>query len=366
MRKLLHIVFLIFLLYGLSFGQSGKVKIYSESDSSNKQAEILLPESVESKEIVDNADEEIIRVETNLVIIPTQVSERSGKSVTDLQREEFKIFENGIEQEIAYFSNREQPFTVALLLDMSYSSVFKLEDIQSAAFKFINQLRPDDKVTIISFAEDVRVLCELTNNKKVLQLAIEAAKIASGTSLYSALDLVLNEKLKNITNRKAVVLLSDGVDTSSSDATMKDILAQIGTDDILIYPIQYNTYNDVQKNRKKDAQIIYDDNDRPIIVKSPKTKGERKADYEQADEFIEKIADQTGGRIYKVNSTTNLNRAFGKIADELRKIYSIGYYPSEETKSGVRYALKVRIYRPNLIVRARENYVRQLPKRSDP
>ncbi len=359
MPKLFSICLLIIFFCNFLFGQSGKVKIYSESSSDKDQTEISAPETVEKNEEINDDGEEIIRVETNLIVVPAQVAEKSGKAVTDLRQEEFKIFENGIEQEIAFFSDREQPFTVALMLDMSYSSVFKLEEIQKAAFAFVNQLRPDDKVMVVSFAEDVRVLCEPTNNRKVLRLAIEAAKIASGTSVYSALDLVLREKLKKIYGRKAIVLLSDGVDTSSSDVTRQDILENIQANDWLIYPIQYNTYDDVQNSRKKDAQILYDENNRAYIVPLPKTKGEREEDYRQANEFLKKAATDSGGRIYRVSSTTNLNRAFGKIAAELRQIYSLGYYPSQERKTGVRYALKVRVYRPNLIVKAKDNYIWQ-------
>jgi VWFA-related protein len=273
-----------------------------------------------------------------------------------VRKEEFKIFENGIEQEIAYFSNEEQPFTVALVLDMSYSSVFKLKDIQSAAFAFVNQLRQNDRVMVVSFDEKARVLCEPTNDRKVLRLAIEGSKIASGTSLYNALELVLNEKFNKIPGRKAVVLLSDGVDTSSKNITARDISRDVSGTDVLVYPIHYNTYDDVQKSRRKNAEIRYDDDDQPYVVDARPVKGERDEDYETAREFLKDIADQSGGRLYRVTSTTNLNNSFANIANELRKIYSLGYYPIETRKKGAKYAIKVRVYRPNLNVHARGGY----------
>ena len=101
------------------------------------------------------------------------MAQRKGNAVVDLRKEDFKIFENGVEQEIAYFSDEDQPSTVALMLDMSYSSVFKLEEIQAAAWAFVSQLREDDRVMVISFAKKVQVLCEPTNNRKVLRLAID-------------------------------------------------------------------------------------------------------------------------------------------------------------------------------------------------
>ncbi|MEP7037783.1 MAG: VWA domain-containing protein [Acidobacteriota bacterium] len=362
MRNLAKISFTILIFISPLFGQAGRVPIYSES-SSDKTVEKdgKLSPNEKTKE---NNDDEVIRIKTDLVIIPAQISQRSGKPVTDLKKEEFKIFENGQAQEIAYFSNEEQPFIVALVLDMSYSSVFKLQEIQNAALTFVNQLRENDKVMVVSFDEKAQVLCEPTSNRKVLKLAIEGAKIASGTSLYSALGLVLNEKFNIIDGRKAIVLLSDGVDTSSPNLTADDILKQIIETDVLVYPIQYNTWDDVQKSRKNSAQIFYDEDDRPYSIEMPRKKGEREEDYKAADGFFKEISNQTGGRVFRVSSNTNLNQAFAAIADELRKVYILGYYPSEERKVGVRYSIKVRFYRPNLFIRARNGYVWQSERNS--
>ncbi len=352
MKRFTLAIFFLVLAFSLGNGQSGRIKTYSESSP-----HIEKPKSeVETQNNRDTNDDDIIRIETDLVIIPVQISSASGKPVSDITKDEFKIFENGVEQEIAYFSNQDQPFTVALVLDMSYSSVFKLQEIQNAALAFIRQLRADDRVMVVSFDEKARVLCEPTNDRKVLRLAVEAARIASGTSLYTALDLVLNEKFGKIEGRKAIVLLSDGVDTSSQNITFSDVLQRAAQSDVLIYPLQYDTYDDVQKSRKENSQVFYDDNGRAHIVQMPKIKGEREEDYEAARGFLNDISKETGGRTYRVSSTTNLNRAFANIADELRKIYSLGYYPSRERKIGVRYALNVRVYRPNLKIRAKESY----------
>lgn len=356
MKEVLLFGFVILLAFSSSLGQSGRVQTYSESSpQSNKNEPSVAPKPADNRQKSEGDD--VIRVDTDLVIVPARVTDHNGRPVSDISKWEFKIFENGVEQEIAYFSGEEQPFTVALILDMSYSSIFKLPEIQAAAFAFINQLRENDKVMVVSFDEKVRVLCEPTNNRKILRIAIEAAQIASGTSLYTALDTVLNEKFSQISGRKAIVLLSDGVDTNSLNLTTSDVLRETGESDTLVYPIQYDTYDDVQKKRKDSAQVLYDDNDRPYIVIRPKAKGEREEDYEQANEFLKEIALRSGGRIFRVSSSTNLNQAFAKIADELRRIYSLGYYPASERKIGARYALNVRVYRPNLKIRAKESYL---------
>ena len=356
MRKFV-LLYLVFVCAAIVQAQSGRVNNYSESQSSVKNAGDVKP--AEKPTAPDKDDDEVIRVDTDLVLIPAQITDRRGKPVSDIKREEFKIFKNNVEQEIAYFSGDEQPFTVALVLDMSYSSVFKLEDIQAAAFAFIRQLRPDDRVMIVSFDEKVRVLCKPTNNRKVLQLAIEAAKIASGTSLYTALDTVLNDEFNHVNGRKAIILLSDGVDTSSQKATAETVLQTAAESDALVFPIVYDTYDDVQKSRKKDAQVFYDEDDRPYVVERPRVKGEREEDYREADYFTKDLANKSGGRIYQVSSTANLNQAFAKIADELRKVYLLGYYPNggDSPPNGTRFGIRVRVYRPGLNIRAKDRYV---------
>ena len=194
-------------------------------------------------------------------------------------------------------------------------------------------------------------------NQKALQWAIEATKVGSGTSLYTALDVVLNEKFAKVNGRKAVVILSDGVDTTSKLVTQKSLLRDVDEADALIYPVQYNTYEDVQKNRRKDAPILFDEDDHKYKKDTRPGVGERESDYDAAREFFDEVATNTGGSVQRVTSKTNLDKAFARIADELRKTYSLGYYPSGERKPGTQYAIKVRVYRPNLNIRTRETYI---------
>lgn len=333
------------------YAQSGRVPGYSESPGRSDSPKTAPPNELTRTPI----PKDIVRIETDLITVPVRVRDPKGRSVSDIQKNEFKIFENGVEQEISYFSNENQPFTVALVLDMSYSTVFKLADIQAAANQFVAQLRDKDKVFIVSFDEKPQILCEPTGDRRVLRLAIEGSKTGSGTSLYDTLGLVVGDKFNRISGRKAVVLLTDGVDTSSS-LKANDILSSLGGKDILVYPA-YDTYDDVQKSRRKNAKVLFDENDRPYVTDPTPEKGEREADYDEARSFLKGMAAESGARVYPVSSKTNLNRAFASIAEELRKTYSLGYYPHGERKLGARYLLKVRIYRPNLIVEARDSYI---------
>lgn len=339
-----------------AYSQSGRVSGYSESGPS-RLVKKPSPSAPAPKGETAVSGEDVVRVPTDLVTIPVRITTRDGKPISSVRRNEFKIFENEIEQEIAYFSDDEQPFTVVLALDMSYSSVFKLEEIQLAARIFVSKLREYDRVMVVAFDEKPHVLCEPTNDRRILGLAIDGAKIASGTSLYDTLDLVMREKLSAIPGRRSIVLLSDGVDTSSARATAGAVQKRFAAEDVIVYPIQYDTFDDVQKSRKKDAEVRFDENDRPYTVSTPPKKGEREQDYVVAKEFFDNLAGQTGGRVYRVSSTTNLNDAFANIANELRKVYSLGYYPSDDSQSGATYDIKVRVYRPDLKITARNRYL---------
>ncbi|MBK8304532.1 MAG: VWA domain-containing protein [Chloracidobacterium sp.] len=199
-------------------------------------------------------DGEIIKVTTQLVSVPVRVMDKRGRFIGGLTKENFKVTEDGKDQEIGLFSNEHEPFTVALVLDMSYSTTFKISEIQNAAIAFIDQLRPNDKVMVISFDEEVHVLCDATNDRQTIYRAIKSTKIATGTSLYEAVSLAMNKKLRNIQGRKAIILFSDGVDTTSRQSTYNDNVSDSMELDALIYVVRYDTFADVQK--MKNGSII--------------------------------------------------------------------------------------------------------------
>src|SRR6185369_12904972 len=156
--------------------------------------------------------------------------------------DDFRIFDNGVEQTVAYFEPAEKPFTVALLLDTSASTHFHLDEIREAAIAFAKQLRPQDRVLIVSFNDEVLLLTEATNNLGVVETVIEEnANTGNSTRLYDAVDLTIRERLNKIRGRKAIVLFTDGVDTSSQQATYQGTLREVEELDALIYPIHYDT-----------------------------------------------------------------------------------------------------------------------------
>jgi len=315
------------------------------------------------------ADDEIIKVETQLVSVPIRVMDKKGRFVEGLTREDFKVYEDGVEQQIALFANENEPFTVALVLDMSYSTTFKIAEIQSAAIAFIDQLRPQDKVMVISFDQDVHMLCEATSDRASIYRAIKRTRISTGTSLYEAVDLTINDRMRSIRGRKAIILFTDGVDTTSRRVHDRNNLDDAMELDSLIYTIRYDTFADVQamKNgsvigkptiRSPLPPVGGDPSGFPVPSSgSPGNRGTTAEEYRRAEEYLEALAARTGGRRYDATTLGNLAAAYSKIASELREFYSIGYYPANERVAGKRAIVKVKTNRPGTVVRAREGYM---------
>lgn len=294
------------------------------------------------------SQDDVVRINTTLVTVPVSVMDLQGRFIPDLEQGKFHLYENGVEQEIAYFDSAEKPFTVALLLDTSDSTRFKLKDIQEAAIAFTGQLRPDDRVMVAAFDKQVTMLSEATSDRTVLHNAIRRARTGGGTSLYHAVAVIVGERLNRIRGRKAMVLFTDGVDTTSLGATFEGTLHQAQELDALVYGIQYHTYDDAMTQTGPGQ----------LNVQVTTSKGESlKTAYARGNRYLSLMADRTGGRFYFADSLKRLTEVFIHIAQELRQQYSVGYYPKNQSVSAGQRQLKVEVDVPGVVIRARRNYV---------
>ena len=349
---------------------------------------------------------DIVRVNTTLVSIPVSVSDRDGKYIPNLRKEDFRVWEDGIEQQVAYFASTEKPFTVALVIDTSGSTREKLLDIQDAAMAFVNQLRADDRVMVISFDDKIRVLTQPTSDRYVLRGAIQQVRPGDGTRLYDVVDQVINQYFRNIEGRKAMVLFTDGVDTTSKHASYESTISEAEEFDALIYPIEFDTAEDMgvwtgprrrggrsggggnypgggggnypgggsgNPNGRSSGSIWDDILDGIFGGGSGGGRGGRgsrgggwpgsgsgnsRDEYERGDRYLNDLARVTGARLYNADNQ-NLSVAFQQVAEELRRQYSLGYYPKKAPQPGERRSIRVRVDRPELAVRARDSYVFQ-------
>ena len=185
-------------------------------------------------------DVESLKTDTNLVTVPVIATTRDGIYIPDLRQEELSIAEDGEQQQIAFFATVNAPFHVVLMLDVSASTEEKLGEIKRAAAAFVEQLQSADRVKVISFDNELRELCDFTNDRTVLRNAIYKTVSGTGTRLYDAFELALHS-IRTIKGRKAIVLFSDGVDSYSAEATFDGSLRGLDEEGVVVYPIRYET-----------------------------------------------------------------------------------------------------------------------------
>lgn len=294
-------------------------------------------------------DYEVLRTSTSLVAVPVIVKTRQGAYIPNLRRENFRVYEDGIEQEISNFETVDAPFTVILMLDVSDSTRVQLSEIQKAAVAFLNQLRTADRAMIVSFDKQFSLLSAATGDRKVLSDAINRVQTGGGTAIYDAVDTTLNDLLTKIPGRKAVVMLSDGVDTSSVRTTDERTLRAASEQYALIYPIQYDSAKDVASRQPDDKFGL-------VTYTTPSGEPLDKA-YERGTRYLRRIADISGGRFQSSDSIKNLEKSFSQIAAELRQQYSVSYYPKNQNPRSRKHRLKIVVDVPEAIVHARDSYV---------
>ncbi len=290
---------------------------------------------------------DVVRVSTNLITVPTEVQDRNGRYIGSLRKDDFRIYENGVEQQVAYFASIEQPFTVALLLDVSGSTQSQLQAIRSAANNFIKRLRPNDRLMLVSFDGRINVLTEAVSLSELRKKKIRLDAVNEGTLLYDTVGFVLNQHLAALPGRKAIVLLTDGVDNGSKQATLKKNIRNAEEANVVIYTVQYNTLPQLPERLNQISNLKARESVRTKMIK----------DYGVGSTYLQFLADKTGGRRYRADSLLDVPQAFDAITDELGRQYSLGYYPTGQAQPGEKRDIKVITRSPNLVVRARESYV---------
>jgi Ca-activated chloride channel homolog len=349
------------------------------------EAKKTLPEEVDEGDVV--------RVDTQLVSVPAVVTDSSGRPLSGLKPENFRIMEDGQPQTIANFGTTDTPFEIALLLDTSGSTRDDVALIRSAANSFIEALRPGDRVGIVAFntaqtvadpIATVEVLMPLTDDHEALRGAIENLGASQGTPYYDALERVADGIFRNppkdeVRGRRAVVALTDGVDSSSNSdfATAKLKLSRAG---IACYFIQVNTEDFVEDRLMKDCR---DDGQLALSQRQiqryrelffPKARAENfnsfcqmgpfermsisRALYGLARKEMDDLARVSGGRSFPAATLADARAAFARVAADIGTQYSLGYYPTNKARDGKFRSIKleVRGVKDKAVIRARDGY----------
>ncbi len=338
-----------------------------------------------------NGEDEILRIDTQLVDVPIVVTDKNGKPLLNLKQSNFAVYEDGKRQEISNFSTTSAPFEVALLLDTSGSARSDLELIRRAAAQFIASLRPGDRVSIIAFKSDKKedrsvavseVLTPLTDDRSKLKNVLANVQTSNGTPYYDGLlqtvEKVFSTKPQDeFRGRRALVALTDGVD-STSVANFEEVRENIEQAGVISYFIQVDTREFFEENLLGDCESALRFSAAQIRryyrTFYPKSKIEKVAGfcqlgdferldiskrlYELADKEMQNLAQMSGGKVFAVADLSEAQSAFKKVADEIGTKYSIGYYPQNEKRDGGYRKIKVELkgFPAGTQIRAREGY----------
>ncbi|MGD0100630.1 MAG: VWA domain-containing protein [Acidobacteriota bacterium] len=308
-------------------------------------------------------DQTTIRASVDMVSLPAVVTNKDGKRITDLTKDDFRVYENGIQQEIAGFAATDEPVDVALLLDTSGSTEHELARIQNAAIEFVHQLHPDDEVAVISFADEVTLQEDFTIDRNKNEYGIKKTRSGGSTAEYEAVWLALEEVLKPIRERTALVLFTDGVDTCSRKASQKETLDLARETRATVYPVYYDTQPDLYRRRPMLGGGGYPPGQTPPIIIAPQPPvyggpggpGSSSSEYIFGREYLKKLAENSGGLMF--DGKQDLSYAFAEIARELGSQYSIGYYSSNNKHDGKFRKVEVKVKKPDLVARTKPGYI---------
>jgi Ca-activated chloride channel family protein len=272
-----------------------------------------------------------IRSGVELVSLNVTVTDGSGKYATDLTEPDFEVYEDGAKQNLTFFSRTQQPISLALLIDTSASMEERMGITQEAAIGFARQLHKDDQAEVIDFDSQVRILQNFTNDSGALERAIRQTTANGSTSLYNALYIALKD-LKKVKvesaseiRRQAIVLLSDGDDTSSL--------------------IEFDQVLDLAK---RSETVIYSIGLRQGEI--------ARREFKEAEFVLKQLSTETGGRAYFPTDARDLQKIYQSIWDELASQYAIAYSPGNPKRDGAWRRIQVRIVKPGLTARTKQGY----------
>ncbi len=313
-----------------------------------------------SQALAQDQDEPPIRIESNLVQLNVGVADQQGRPVTTLSRNDFAIYEDNVRQQIVNFEPVQNPFSLVLLLDMSGSTLTFRTQLKQSALRFIESLGPDDRVAVIAFNEKTKMLTTFTADRRKIAYAIDIADGRGETQFYKALDYALNKLNSEKQRRKAIVVMTDGIDSNLRRAD-RELASRAQTNEQAVASIKPDanpTISAVLKAADRQNVTIY-----PLALPSgdvkriPLPDPTQIAIYKSAQVRLQTLADRTGGRLNQINRLDQLARIYAEVAAELRTLYTIAYQPpASRPRDGSFRRIRIEVARPELIARTRPGY----------
>ncbi len=302
--------------------------------------------------------DDVIKIESSIVRLNVGVADRQGRPATNLNKENFTLYEDGVKQDISRFEPTVSPFSVVMLLDMSGSTLGFREVIRQSAFRFIDALAPDDRIAIVEFSDKPNLLNDFTNNRKSIANSINVANGRGKTQLFKALDFALDKLSKEGKRRKAVIVLTDGVDSSLRDID-RNYLEKVKESDIAkaIKPENNDVLNKTLNKSDNQGVTIYPlalPTGDPLKLAEPTPL--QVAMYSAARARLQILADRTGGTLNAINHLEDMGRLYASVAADLRALYTVEYAPTDTKRDGKWRAIKIEVNRAELISRTRPGY----------
>jgi Ca-activated chloride channel family protein len=271
------------------------------------------------------AQQPTFKAGTSIVPVLTTVLDSQGRLVPDLEREHFTILDNGKPQEVVFFQNDIQPFSVVVMMDFSFSMNAHLKLLKAAAEQFVLRMLPDDKGQVGAFSDKIMFSGTFTSDRDDLIAALDDLQYGNPTRLYDAIDASI-DMLDEATGRKVVLVFTDGDDTASRSG-FGSVLEKARDKEVMVYAIglQSEFFNGQRMQRT------------------------------QPDRALRRLADDTGGGYFELKKTDELAPTFTRVAQELHSLYALGFTPS--TLDGKEHKLDVRVKQPGMNARARKTYI---------
>jgi VWFA-related protein len=285
---------------------------------------------------------DVIKIDSRLVNLNVRVTDGTGKLIPDLSQADFQIFEDNVEQQVVRFEPVSAPVSVVLLLDASGSTKERWKTIRKAAKTFIDTLNPNTRIAVAAFTRRFLVICDFSCDRKLMKERIDDTKnLQSGTAFYDAMWATMNLFKEAGAQRKAIVVLTDGVDNSISSEEYEpkhpfdELLVRIGQEEVTIYPIYFDTEFQVTvKSRGSDTHESY------VIARQQ----------------LNKIADETGGTLFKADRAEDLDGVYQRVASELQTLYSVSYNPSDKNYNGNWRNVGVKVKRNSAHARTKRGF----------
>ncbi len=303
-------------------------------------------------------EDDIIKVDASIVRLNVGVVDQKGRPMTSLSRENFAVYEDGVKQNIISFAPTVTPFSVVMILDMSGSTLGFRETIRQSAFRFVDALAPEDRVAVIEFYDKVNLRNDFTVDRKKIANSIVAANGRGKTQLYKALDVALEKLAGEGKRRKAIIVLTDGVDTSVRDSDRSFLEKYKATDvSTAIKPEQSEILNRILNRSDAQGVTIY-----PLAL--PTGDPFKLADptpiqiamFSAARNRLQILADRTGGTLNTINRLEEMGRLYAAVAANVRALYTIEYQPTNARRDGKWREIRIETSSPELISKTRPGY----------